>query len=56
MVHHPGPEPVHAQVRERVALAGGEVSAGPCPDGGWRLRALLPTEEGTEVEAEPARA
>ncbi|MGW9557724.1 sensor histidine kinase [Nocardiopsis sp. NPDC055551] len=43
-------------LRERVALAGGEISAGPCPDGGWRLRALLSTEEGTEVEAEPAPA
>ena len=35
-------------LRERVALAGGAVSAGPCPDGGWRLRAILPGEETAE--------
>ncbi|MEU2971505.1 sensor histidine kinase [Nocardiopsis alba] len=36
---------------ERVALAGGEVSAGPCPDGGWRLRAILPLGETDENDA-----
>lgn len=30
-------------LRERLALADGELSAGACPDGGWRLRAVLPT-------------
>ena len=32
-------------LRERVALAGGELSAGACADGGWRLRAILPIGE-----------
>jgi signal transduction histidine kinase len=29
-------------LRERLALYGGELSAGPRPDGGWRLSAVLP--------------
>jgi signal transduction histidine kinase len=29
-------------LRERVELAGGRLDAGPEPDGGWRLRAVLP--------------
>ncbi|MFB4290112.1 sensor histidine kinase [Nonomuraea sp. ATR24] len=29
---------------ERVAQAGGRVEAGPAPEGGWRLRAVLPAE------------
>ena len=29
-------------LRERVALAGGELDAGPTPEGGWRLRAWFP--------------
>ncbi len=33
---------------ERVALVGGRISAGPCPDGGWRVRAILPVGEETE--------
>jgi signal transduction histidine kinase len=28
-------------MRERAAVFGGEVSAGPCPGGGWRVRAVL---------------
>jgi signal transduction histidine kinase len=36
-------------LRERLALYGGELAAGPRPDGGWRLRAVLPL-----TEAEPA--
>jgi signal transduction histidine kinase len=29
-------------LRERLALYGGELAAGPLPDGGWRVRAVLP--------------
>ncbi|MFE9453421.1 sensor histidine kinase [Streptomyces sp. NPDC006739] len=29
-------------LRERLALYGGEFAAGPCPEGGWRVRAVLP--------------
>jgi signal transduction histidine kinase len=29
-------------LRERLALYGGELAAGPQPQGGWRLRAVLP--------------
>jgi signal transduction histidine kinase len=29
-------------MRERVALFGGELSAGPTATGGWRVRARLP--------------
>jgi signal transduction histidine kinase len=28
-------------MRERAAVFGGEVSAGPRPGGGWRVRAVL---------------
>ncbi|WP_017596677.1 sensor histidine kinase [Nocardiopsis potens] len=31
-----------AGLRERVALADGELTAGPYPDGGWQIRAVLP--------------
>ncbi|GAA3721035.1 signal transduction histidine kinase [Spinactinospora alkalitolerans] len=37
-----------AGLRERVALAGGSLSAGPYPDGAWQVRAILPV-----VEASP---
>ncbi len=32
-------------MRERVAVAGGELDFGPRPEGGWRVRAHLPYEE-----------
>ena len=32
-------------VRERVLAAGGDLDAGPTPDGGFRLVAVLPTQE-----------
>ena len=31
-----------AAMRDRVAAAGGRLSAGPAPDGGWRVSAVLP--------------
>jgi signal transduction histidine kinase len=30
-------------MRERTALLGGSLNAGPGPDGGWIIRAILPT-------------
>ncbi|MFC4565391.1 sensor histidine kinase [Nocardiopsis mangrovi] len=33
-----------AGLRERIALAGGTLSAGPFPDGGWRVRAVVPID------------
>jgi signal transduction histidine kinase len=31
-------------LRERVALYGGELAAGPRPDGGWLVKATMPAE------------
>jgi signal transduction histidine kinase len=31
-------------MRERVAVFGGSLEAGPAPGGGWRLTAVLPRE------------
>jgi signal transduction histidine kinase len=43
-------EPGHglAGMRERLAIFGGELSAGPSASGGWRVRALLPLAEEPE--------
>jgi signal transduction histidine kinase len=43
-------------IRERVSLYGGEFTAGPRPDGGWRVRATLPVSppsSRSEVSAAP---
>lgn len=46
-----------AGMRERVALAGGELAAGPTTEGGWRVHATLPANErqpaAVAVEHEP---
>jgi hypothetical protein len=41
-------------LRERVNLSGGRLTAGPTPDGGWRVEAWLPwsdTREGAGPDA-----
>jgi signal transduction histidine kinase len=40
-------------LRERVALSGGELAAGPRPGGGWLVRARIPVEP-AEIPAEAA--
>jgi signal transduction histidine kinase len=39
-------------LRERVQLAGGRLSTGPTPEGGWRVEAWLPWPDGRENEGE----
>ncbi|MFH9863251.1 histidine kinase [Streptomyces sp. NPDC017202] len=43
-----------AGMRERAAAVGGELTAGPRPDGGWRVRATLPDATGPRGPAEGA--
>jgi signal transduction histidine kinase len=38
-------------MRERAELYGGRLTAGPGPEGGWRVRAELPLEADPEVAA-----
>lgn len=42
-------------MRERVALAGGELTAAPNPEGGWRVHAVLPTHDEREPSSAPQR-
>lgn len=43
-------------MRERVEMAGGELTAGPCPNGGWVLTAHLPLDRQSPAVSEgPAR-
>jgi signal transduction histidine kinase len=45
-----------AGMRERAALAGGRLEAGPSPDGlGWRVHAVLPAPRAHETGAVPPR-
>lgn len=37
-------------LHERVVLSGGSLTAGVCPDGGWRLRAILRTDGDEDPE------
>ena len=43
-------------LHERIALYGGELAAGPRPDGGWRVRARLPVDPtaGASAAGQPA--
>ncbi len=43
-------------LRERMALYGGELEAGPWPDGGWLVRARIPADLAPTVPAGPAGA
>jgi signal transduction histidine kinase len=54
--HAGGPGRGLLGLRERLALYGGELAAGPRPEGGWRLRAVLPlTEAGAITEPDVTR-
>ena len=52
----PTGEPGHGLIgmRERAALYGGTVEAGPTPDGGWRVAADLDLTPMSEPEGDPA--
>jgi signal transduction histidine kinase len=42
-------------MRERVASVGGQLSAGPEPDGGFRVRAVLRLSRETDDDPDRAR-
>ncbi|MFE8947214.1 hypothetical protein [Streptomyces sp. NPDC007856] len=42
-------------MRERVAAFDGELDAGPHPDGGWRLRAVLSARAADPARRDPAQ-
>jgi signal transduction histidine kinase len=42
-------------MRERARSTGGTLDAGPEPDGGWRVRALLPESAASTMERPPRR-
>jgi signal transduction histidine kinase len=48
---HPGTGPGTGRgiigMHERAALLGGSVAAGPRPDGGWQVHAVLPCHDDT---------
>jgi len=52
----PTGEPGHGLIgmRERAALYGGTVTAGPTPDGGWSVAAELDLAPMSEPEGDPA--
>jgi signal transduction histidine kinase len=43
-------------LRERLALVGGTLESGPCPDGGWRVVAWLPAAPASAATATGPRA
>jgi signal transduction histidine kinase len=47
----PGPGRGLLGLRERLTLYGGELAAGPRPNGGWRVRAVLPLPESATLGA-----
>ncbi|HWH93353.1 MAG TPA: histidine kinase [Baekduia sp.] len=42
-------------LRERASARGGRVAAGPTPDGGWRLHAVLPRHVASDERAQATR-